>query len=254
MKTPHVSLPRPEDENLGVGANMAYGLQHVLTMYGGIVAVPLIIGQAAGLSPADIGLLIAASLFAGGLATLLQTLGLPFFGCQLPLVQGVSFSGVATMVAIVGSGGEGGFQAILGAVIAASLIGLLITPVFSRITRFFPPLVTGIVITTIGLTLMPVAARWAMGGNSHAADFGSMANIGLAAVTLVLVLLLSKMGNATISRLSILLAMVIGTVIAVFLGMADFSSVGQGPMFGFPTPFHSACRLSTSPPSCRCAS
>jgi len=210
----------------------------VLTMYGGIVAVPLIIGQAAGLSPADIGLLIAASLFAGGLATLLQTLGLPFFGCQLPLVQGVSFSGVATMVAIVGIGGEGGFQAILGAVIAASLIGLLITPVFSRITRFFPPLVTGIVITTIGLTLMPVAARWAMGGNSHAADFGSMANIGLAALTLVLVLVLSKMGSATISRLSILLAMVIGTVIAVFLGMADFSSVSEGPMFGFPTPFH----------------
>ena len=75
MKTPHVSQQRPEDENLGIGANMAYGLQHVLTMYGGIVAVPLIIGQAAGLSPADIGLLIAASLFAGGLATLLQTLG-----------------------------------------------------------------------------------------------------------------------------------------------------------------------------------
>lgn len=82
MKTPHVSHQRPEDENLGIGANMAYGLQHVLTMYGGIVAVPLIIGQAAGLSPADIGLLIAASLFAGGLATLLQTLGLPFLAAS----------------------------------------------------------------------------------------------------------------------------------------------------------------------------
>lgn len=80
--------PRPEDENLGTGANLAYGLQHVLTMYGGIIAVPLIIGQAAGLSSADVGLLIAASLFAGGLATLLQTLGIPFFGCRLPLVQG----------------------------------------------------------------------------------------------------------------------------------------------------------------------
>jgi uric acid transporter len=163
MTIPKASPQRPEDENLGVAANMAYGLQHVLTMYGGIEAVPLIVGQAAGLSPADIGLLIAASLFAGGLATLLQTLGLPFFGCQLPLVQGVSFAGVATMVAIVGSDGAGGIPAILGAVMAASLIGLLITPVFSRITKFFPPLVTGIVITTIGLTLMPVAARWAMG-------------------------------------------------------------------------------------------
>lgn len=163
---------------------------------------------------------------------------MPFFGCQLPLVQGVSFAGVATMVAIIGSGGSGGIPAVLGAVMAASLIGLLITPIFSRITKFFPPLVTGIVITTIGLTLMPVAARWAMGGNSHAPDFGSMANIGLAAITLVIVLLLSKLGSASISRLSILLAMVIGTVIAVFLGMADFSKVTEGPLVAFPSPFH----------------
>jgi len=226
---------RPEDENLGVGANLAYGLQHVLTMYGGIIAVPLILGQAAGLSSSEIGLLITASLFAGGLATILQTMGLPFFGCQLPLVQGVSFSGVATMVAI---SGNGGMEAVLGSVMAASLIGLLITPIFSRITRFFPPLVTGIVITTIGLTLMPVATRWAMGGNSKAADFGSMANIELAALTLVIVLLLSKVGSATISRLSILLAMIIGTIIALCLGMTDFSQVSEGPFVALPTLFH----------------
>ena len=236
--TARPSTQRPEDENLGVGANLAYGLQHVLTMYGGIVAVPLIVGQAAGLSPADIGLLIAASLFAGGLATLLQTLGLPFFGCQLPLVQGVSFAGVATIIAIIGSEGAGGMPAVLGAVIAASLIGLLITPIFSRITKFFPPLVTGIVITTIGLTLMPVAARWAMGGNSQSPTFGSVANISLAAVTLATVLLLSKLGSASISRLSILLAMVIGTVIAVFCGMADFSQVLDGPLVALPQLLH----------------
>ncbi|MBG0845046.1 purine permease [Pseudomonas chengduensis] len=230
---------RPEDENLGLGSNLLYGLQHVLTMYGGIVAVPLIVGQAAGLSPADIGLLIAASLFVGGAATLLQTIGLPFFGCQLPLVQGVSFASVATIVAIVGAnGGEGGLPVVFGAVIGAAAIGLLITPIFSKITKFFPPLVTGIVITTIGLTLMPVAARWAMGGNSSAADFGSMANIGLAAFTLTTVLLLSKVGSATISRLSILLAMVIGTLVAVAFGMADFSKVSAGPVLAFPAPLH----------------
>ncbi|PVZ35116.1 nucleobase:cation symporter-2 family protein [Pseudomonas sp. CC120222-01a] len=229
---------RPEDENLGLGANLAYGLQHVLTMYGGIVAVPLILGQAAGLNGAEIGMLIAASLFAGGLATLLQTLGIPFFGCQLPLVQGVSFAGVATMGAILSSEGGGGLPGVLGAVMAASVIGLLITPVFSRITKFFPPLVTGIVITTIGLTLMPVAARWVMGGNSASPEFGSVANIGLAALTFAIVLVLSKLGSATISRLSILLAMVVGTLIAWALGMTDFSKVGQGPMFAFPTPFH----------------
>lgn len=225
---------RPEDENLGLAANLAYGFQHVLTMYGGIIAVPLILGQAAGLSSNDIGLLITASLFAGGLATILQTMGLPFFGCRLPLVQGVSFSGVATMVAITGNGG---IEAVLGAVMVASFIGLLITPIFSRITRFFPPLVTGIVITTIGLTLMPVAARWAMGGNSKAPDFGSMANIELAAVTLVMVLLLSKVGSARISRLSILLAIVIGTLIALALGMTDFSRVSEGPFIALPTIF-----------------
>jgi len=234
------TLSRPEDEKLSVAANLAYGFQHVLTMYGGIVAVPLIIGQAAGLSPTEIGLLITASLFAGGVATVLQTIGIPFFGCQLPLVQGVSFSGVATMVAIVTSSqtGEAGLQVVLGAVIAAAVIGLIITPIFSRITRFFPPLVTGIVITTIGLTLMPVAARWAMGGDSNSPEFGSMANIGLAGLTLVIVLILSKMGNATISRLSILLAMVIGTFIAWALGMTDFSRVSEGSMVALPEIFH----------------
>ncbi|MCU1752099.1 hypothetical protein NTD87_21880 [Pseudomonas sp. 6D_7.1_Bac1] len=101
MKTPLVSQQRPEDENLGIGANVAYGLQPVLTLYGGIVAVPLIIGQAAGLSAADIGLLIAASLFAGGLATLLQTLGLPFFGCQLPLVTGIVITTIALVTEVL---------------------------------------------------------------------------------------------------------------------------------------------------------
>ncbi len=234
--TTQSAYTRPEDENLGVGANIAYGFQHVLTMYGGIIAVPLIVGQAAGLLPAEIGLLIAASLFIGGLATLLQTIGVPFFGCQLPLVQGVSFASVATVVAIVTSGG--GLPSVFGAVIAASALGFLITPIFSQIIKFFPPLVTGTVITTIGLTLMPVAARWAMGGNSNLPTFGSMTNIGLAGFTLLMVLLLSKLGNAAISRLSILLAMVIGTFAAWALGLVDFSGITTGSIFAFPTPFH----------------
>ncbi|MDQ0662938.1 xanthine permease [Arthrobacter ulcerisalmonis] len=226
---------RPEDQRLPIGSTFAYGFQHVLTMYGGIIAPPLIIGAAAGMNSQDIGLLIAACLFVGGLATILQTVGVPFFGSQLPLVQGVSFAGVSTMVAIVHGGG--GIQAVFGSVIAASLIGLLITPLFSKIIRFFPPVVTGTVITTIGLTLMPVAANWAMGGNNKAPNYGSVANIGLAAATMAIVLLLSKVGSAAISRLSILLAMVLGTLIAVVFGMADFSKVGQGEIVAFPTPF-----------------
>lgn len=227
---------RPEDERLGLPANVLYGLQHVLTMYGGIIAVPLIVGQAAGLGSTEIGILIASCLFMGGLATLVQTIGIPFFGCQLPLVQGVSFASVATILAILNSGGD--LPSVFGAVMMASLLGLLITPIFSKIIRFFPPLVTGSVITTIGLSLMPVAAHWSMGGNPRATDFGSTSNIGLAAVTLLIVLLLSKLGNATISRLSILLAMVLGTLIAWASGMTDFSQLFTGPTMALPTIFH----------------
>jgi xanthine permease len=227
---------RPEDENLGLGANLMYGLQHVLTMYGGIVAVPLIVAEAAGMSAADAGLLVTACLFMGGVATLLQTLGIPFFGCRLPLVQGVSFAGVATMVSILHTGG--GIAGVLGAVMYSSILGLIIAPVFSRITKFFPPLVNGCVITVIGMSLMPVAAHWAMGGNAKAADYGSMGNVGLAGLSLFMVLLFSKLGNATLSRLSILVAIVVGTVTAVFLGKADFSQVFNGPIVAVPAPLH----------------
>ncbi|MFF3026836.1 nucleobase:cation symporter-2 family protein [Microbacterium sp. NPDC057944] len=235
MNTTKTASLRPEDERLPLGSTIAYGIQHVLTMYGGIIAPPLIIGSMAGLDGAEIGVLITACLFMGGLATVLQTVGIPFFGSQLPLVQGVSFAGVATMGAIVTSGG--GLPAVFGAVIVASIIGLLIAPVFATIIRFFPPVVTGVVITTIGLTLLPVAAGWAMGGNRDAADFGSPQNLLLAAITLVIVLVLSKVPVGAISRLAILLAIVIGTIVAALLGRVDFGAVGDGPIFALPSVF-----------------
>lgn len=228
---------RPEDEYLGVGRSLAYGLQHVLTMYGGVIAVPLIIGTAAGLDATETGILVAAALFIGGLATILQSIGVPFLGAQLPLVQGVSFAGVATMLTILqGTPGKEGLRVIFGAVLVASALGFILAPFFAKIIRFFPPVVSGVVITTIGVTLMPVAAGWSLGPEGDPAH-GSVANLGLAAFTLLMVLLLSKVGSAAISRLSILLAIVIGTIMAALLGRANFSGVGEGPVIGFPTPF-----------------
>ncbi|MDU3079089.1 MAG: solute carrier family 23 protein, partial [Mixta calida] len=201
---------KPENQRYPAGKTFAWGMQHVLTMYGGIIAPPLIIGSAAGLSAADIGLLITAALFVSGAATLLQSLGLPGLGARLPLVQGVSFASVSTLVGI--AAGPGGLPVVAGAIIGASLFGLLIAPFFAHVIRFFPPLVTGTVITAIGLSLMPVAARWAMGGNPKAADWGAPENIGLAALTLATVLLLSKVGGGGIKRLAVLLAMAFGTL------------------------------------------
>jgi xanthine permease len=229
------TIGAPEDERLGLPRMFAFGLQHMLTMYGSLIATPLVIGAAAGMAPGELGALVTASLFMGGVATLLQSLGLPFFGSRLPLVQGVSFAGVATMIAIIDGGG--GMPVIFGAVIASAAIGLLVVPFFAQVVRFFPPVVTGSVITTIGLSLIPVAANWAMGGDATAADYGSAGNLGLAGLTLLVVLVLSRAGTGLVSRLAILLAIVVGTVVALVLGRTDFSGVGAGAIFALPTPF-----------------
>ena len=119
---------RPEDEYLGAGPSLGYGFQHVLTMYGGIIAPPLIVGGAAGLSTNEQALLVACCLFVGGLATVLQSFGIKFFGSKLPLVQGTSFAGVATMTAIVNGGG--GIQAVFGAVM--DVMNRIAAPMASR--------------------------------------------------------------------------------------------------------------------------
>lgn len=226
---------RPEDERLKLGPTYAYGVQHILTMYGGVIAPPLIVGGAAGLSGTEIALLVSAALFVSGLATILQSVGIPFFGSQLPLVQGISFASVSTMTAV--ATGDGGLPAVFGSIIVAGLVGLAISPFFSQVVRFFPPVVNGTIITVIGLSLFPVAVRWAMGGNDKAADWGSMGNIGLAAFTLLVILLLSRLVQGPVSRLSILLGIVVGTVFALVIGKADFDGVGTGSWAAFPTPF-----------------
>ena len=227
---------RPEDERLPLGPTYAYGVQHILTMYGGVIAPPLIVGGAAGLSGTEIALLVSAALFVSGLATILQSVGIPFFGSQLPLVQGISFASVSTMTAV--ATGAGGLPAVFGSIIVAGLVGLVISPFFSQVVRFFPPVVNGTIITVIGLSLFPVAVRWAMGGNAKAPDYGSLSNIGLAALTLLVILLLSRLVQGAVSRLSILLGIVLGTVFAAVVGKADFSGVGTGSWFALPTPFH----------------
>ncbi|ALU39079.1 hypothetical protein AS188_04165 [Kocuria flava] len=224
--------PRPEDEKLPLGRTTAYGFQHVLTMYGAIVAVPLIIGQAGGLSADETALLISSCLLMGGIATFLQSFGAPYIGSKLPLVQGVSFAGVAPMLVILAGGSD--LRAVFGAVLVSSVVGFLFAGAFSRIIRFFPPVVTGTVITVIGISLLPVAISWAAGGGEGGA--AAPDSLLLAGITLLIVLLLSKVGIGMISRLSILPSFVLGTGVAVLMGTADSSGVGEGALITFPTP------------------
>ena len=161
-----INTVHPVDERLPTPRLAALGLQHVLVMYAGAVAVPLIVGRALKLSPEQVALLISADLFCCGLVTLIQSLGFGrYFGIKLPVMMGVTFAAVGPMVAMANAqGGPDGARAIFGAIIGAGILSILIAPLMGRLLRFFPPVVTGTIITIIGISLMRVGIGWAMGG------------------------------------------------------------------------------------------
>ena len=162
----------PVDEKLPTGRLAALGLQHVLVMYAGAIAVPLIVGRALKLSPEQVALLISADLFACGIVTLIQSLGFTkWFGIKLPVMMGVTFAAVGPMVAFANAvPGVDGARAIFGAIIGAGIISMLIAPIVSKLLRFFPPVVTGTIIAIIGISLMRVGVGWAMGGPAFLAQ------------------------------------------------------------------------------------
>ena len=162
----------PVDEVLPAPRLAALGLQHVLVMYAGAVAVPLIVGRALKLSPDQIVQLISADLFCCGLVTLIQSLGVTrWFGIRLPVMMGVTFASVGPMVAMANAvPGVDGARAIFGAIIGAGILAMLIAPLVSRMLRFFPPVVTGTIIAVIGISLMRVGIGWAMGGPANLAQ------------------------------------------------------------------------------------
>ena len=228
----------PVDEILSPGKMFAFGVQHIAAMYAGVVAPPLIIGQALGLDPVRMALLISAALFTAGLATLLQSLGVWRIGARLPFVNGVTFGSVAPILAIVAQPGAANkLSVIYGAVLVAGLLAFLVAPYFSRLVRFFPPVVNGTVITLIGLSLMPVGIKWIVGQDPTAPDYASPAKIGLGAATFVLVLLFNRFLKGFWNRIALLLGLLVGTLAAGPFGLIDASTFDSSPVFNVPVPF-----------------
>ncbi|WP_218009556.1 nucleobase:cation symporter-2 family protein [Actinomadura kijaniata] len=221
-------VPRP-------GRLVPLGVQHVLVMYAGTIAVPLIVAAGLGLPHRDIVALVAADLLLCGVGTLLQSAGVLRVGARLPLVIGAAYNGVVPMVLI---GTEYGLPVMYGSVVAAGLVMVAFAPVFGRLLRFFPPVVVGTTITLIGITLIPAGARMVFGGRPGDPGFGAVSGIVLGGLTLLLVVLLYRFLPPLASQLSILVALVVMTAGAALTGHADFGGVGGGPVAGLPEPFH----------------
>lgn len=213
---------------------LALGIQHVLAMYAGAILVPLIIGGALGLNNEQLTYLVAIDIFMCGVATILQIVSNRFFGIGLPVVLGCTFTAVGPIIAI---GGEFGISAIYGAIIVSGIFVILISSVFGKLVRFFPPVVTGSVVTIIGLTLIPVAINNLAGGQG-ASDFGSATNLLLGFGTLLFIILMYRFTTGFIRSISIFIGLIIGTAIAAVFGKVDFSAVAEASYFHMPQPFY----------------
>src|SRR5918994_4421551 len=216
---PRVRLTHPVDRVLPPGQLAVYGFQHVLAFYAGAVIVPILLAGAIGLSDEQLAYLINADLFPGGIASIIQTIGFWKIGVRLPLLQGVTFAAVSPMISIglAEDGGVPGLRAIYGAVIVGGVVAFLIAPFFAKFIRFFPPVVTGTVITVIGVVLLSVSAADAAGGvGSQFTDpptFGAPRNLALAGFTLLVILLIYRFFRGFVSTIAVLIGLIVGTAV-----------------------------------------
>lgn len=210
------------------------GIQHVLAMYAGAVIVPLIVGGALKFSGEQLTYLVSIDILMCGIATILQVWQNRFFGIGLPIVLGCTFTAVGPMIAI---GGQYGISSIYGSILISGLIVLVISQFFGKLIKFFPPVVTGSVVTIIGITLIPVAMNNIAGGQGSP-DFGSISNISLAFGTLLFIILLYRFTNGFFRSISILLGLMGGTLAASFMGKVNFSAVADASWFHMVKPFY----------------
>jgi xanthine permease len=219
----------PVNDVLPLPRLFALGLQHVLVMYANAVAVPLILGGALHLPKDQIALLINADLFACGVATLVQTVGFGPFGIRLPIIMGVTAVSISPMLAMAAMPGVG-LPGIYGAVLVGGLFGLCVAPFVKYVLRFFPAVVTGTIITMIGVVLTRVGVSWA-GGGAGAPDFGAPAYLAIAGLVLAVILLVVKLATGFVQNMAVLIGIAAGYVLTIALGWPDFSGIQNESLF-----------------------
>ena len=210
---------------------MVLGLQHLLAMYSGSILVPMMIGQVLGYNSEQLTYLVSTDIFMCGVATFLQLQLNKYFGIGLPVVLGVAFQSVAPLTIIGQSHGSG---AMFGALIVSGIFVVLVSGIFSKLANYFPAIVTGSVITTIGLTLIPVA----IGNMGNNVANPSLESLLLALITVFIILVVNIFTKGFLKSISILLGLVIGTLIASGMGQVNFAPVSQAPLLHIPTVFY----------------
>lgn len=210
------------------------GLQHVFAMFLSNIAVPIILAKIVGLNEADLTVLVQSSMVMAGIATFIQCYPIGRIGAKLPVVMGSSFGFLPTNIAIASNYGMSG---LLGATFVGGLFGGVFGLFIKPLRRFFPKVVTGTVVLTIGISLLPTGIT-AMAGGSGAEDFGSMKNWVVSLFVMTIVLFLNQFGRGMIQTSSILIAIIIGYVLALALNMVDFTSIQEASWFAIPQPFY----------------
>lgn len=216
-----------------VGTTLLLALQHMLASIGGIVAVPLIVGASVGLPPEEIADLINAALLVGGIATIIQCVGLGPVGIRLPVVMGSSFAFLGVAISI---GQSDGMSGIMGAAFVGSFLVIIASFFMDQIKKLFPDVVSGVVITLIGLTILPVAMNWIGDAPKGSVEFATLPKLFLALVSLGIVILVSVYCKGVVAASAIVIGLVGGYLVALSMGMVDLEQITQASWVGSPTP------------------
>ncbi len=225
------------------------GLQHVLAMFVSNVTPAIIICGAAGIGfGSDQGALgfpamtymIQMSMFFAGIATLIQTIGIGPVGAKLPIVQGTSFAFIPIMIPLVAGKGEEALAVVMGGVLVGGLFHAFLGLFIGKIRFALPPLVTGLVVTMIGLALVKVGIQYAAGGVPAIGteEYGSLQNWTVAGIVIVVTLALKFYARGMVAISAVVIGLLVGYAVAAMMGMVSFANVGRAASFSLPNPLH----------------
>ncbi|PML56968.1 nucleobase:cation symporter-2 family protein [Vibrio lentus] len=225
------------------GLTLLLALQHMLASIGGIVAVPLIVGASIGLPNTEIVSLINAALLASGIVTVAQCLGFGPIGIRLPVVMGSSFAFLGVAISI---GNEGGVAAIMGSALIGSFVVIGASFYMDKVRKLFPTVVSGVVVTLIGLTILPVAMNWVGDSPANTEQFATLPKLFLAVVSLGIVVGVSVYCKGAVAASAIVIGLAGGYIVALSLGMVDLEQISSAAWIGGPEPFKYGFTFSAS--------